>query len=74
MEFTRLGLWLSRKGSEQIFTHFCATIFHWVSFCSDFLTNLSRCYERDVEGFFRTAVSFVMHLLKFDSGIEGFYF
>ena len=23
MEFTRLGLWLSRKGSEQIFTRFC---------------------------------------------------
>ena len=64
---------------QEILAHSRATIFHWVSFCSDFsLTNPSRCTERDTEGFSRTTIFFVMHLFKFDleASIEGldFYF
>lgn len=76
------GIFLTRplavpQGSEQESSHFCATIFHWVSFCPDFfLTVPSRCNERGVEAFSRTTVSFVTYLLKFglDTNIEGFYF
>lgn len=48
----------------------------FTGFLSALISYLSTYYERDVEGFSRARVSFVMNLLKFDfdTNIEGFYF